>query len=81
MGGSRPSFNLPPGRDETINTIFEGFRVDQDNLLISEKISDVTLEKKTRFIFISTSLPSGPYSKIYQGWAYTLESPEKREAN
>ena len=46
MGGARPSFNLPPGRDETINTIFEGFRVDQDNLLISEKILDVTIEIK-----------------------------------
>ena len=76
-----PSFNLPPGRAvETINTIFEGFRVDQqDNLLISEKISDVTLLIKTSFIFISKSFAR---SILYLKYAKTLESPdEKLEAN
>ena len=71
--GARPPFIQSAAR-ETINTIFEGSRVEQDNLLISEKISDVTLEKKTSYMFISTRLPLGPYSKICQDWAYTLKS-------
>ena len=79
MGGTRPSFNLPPGRDETINTIFEGFRVDQDNLLISEKILEVTIEMKTSFIFVSTSILPDPYYEIFQGWVYTSKAVSKQE--